>query len=878
MAILRQFNFLGQERIDVPHQRSIESAVAADFDLLMGQMICGKKSFILDGFKVVVTGAVGAKATALQVIVAGAKVAHYNASESGTIYFAPADQAVEVLSAINPKVTGSFTASSVNYLGVDLRRSADDTTTDTAAFLDADNLDQEIFRTVPLGRTLDYLFVVSTIGFDTTPTVAPIAKITTDASNNVTVIEDARSLLFRLGTGGVTPDSLNAYAWPEGRLENTTGDVFYGGDKPIGDLKAWMDAVMTRLWEVGGGERWYSSVSDRNVKMARTGAAFTNGEYFEWDATHLHWKGIRFTFPNSTGYYNDVANQTTDSTGLTDLADGDCIYVDLDFTANRTAGTAIVAAKSTTTLLGSPTTPGARHIIAWRIGSYIFVRDGAWPVGSHFDPATTTSLGVVKLSKTPTDAAAPIVLTNTERDATSGVAGLDASQAVLGTGIYRGTTQSTGRITIGGTSNDRNVLLKGNSSIGADLASVRLDDQSDWSTGVGGYTLNIQSGTTDRVKISNRGNIDLIRHITQTSAAIKEDSLTFTNGFEDVTHHGAGAGTVTPSGVTGGTTRECHVLITLTGGLGAGEFKLSLNSGATYSSATVIPMGGVYTDTTGLILTFSNNTFTATDVFTFRPRFVPQMINMDSIGNIHGVIDHNGFRLGRVSKIDESWLVDWSAVTTIPTPSIWKMSASGSGAINSVNNNNTFRAPHVTLNDANADSGDKITLYTTSAFMSTASGSPCLAVAEWEAKVDTTTQTVQMGFRLAAGAAPATTTNGMWFEKSAGGAWDVKVKDGSTTTVTTSYTSEGESTVARFRIELVGPALADALGLGTNAFARFWINEDLVAELNSGTDHVPLATFGFAFLVSATANATVIDSRFSPIKIVWTRLLTSPAL
>ncbi len=34
--ILRQQNWLGQQRVDAPHLRSLESSAAADFDVLAG--------------------------------------------------------------------------------------------------------------------------------------------------------------------------------------------------------------------------------------------------------------------------------------------------------------------------------------------------------------------------------------------------------------------------------------------------------------------------------------------------------------------------------------------------------------------------------------------------------------------------------------------------------------------------------------------------------------------------------------------------------------------------------------------------------------------------------------------------------------------------
>lgn len=398
MAVLRQFNALGQERLDVPHVRSIESAICADFDVLVGLAMCGARSYIVQGFKIAIPGAIGAAASGLQVVVADSVIFHYNASESGTIFNVPTGRAVERLSPTNAKVSGSFTANTTNYVGVDLRRSADDTTSDTAQFLDADTI-QESPKTVPLGRTLDYVFLISTTDFTTTPSVAALAKVVTDTSNNVTSVEDARESLFRLGRGGSVPNNTYAYPWADGRIENSSGEVFTGGDKAITSLKDWMDATMTRLWEIGGGERWYSSVADRNVRLVRSGSAFTNGEYFEWTGTNLHWKGLKFLFPNSTGWYNVVADQTSNSAGLTDLADGECLYVDVDYSANRTGGTALVAVKGVTQTLGSPTSPGTRFIIAWRTGSTLFARDAYFPVGAQSSVATVTSVGVVLLSR-----------------------------------------------------------------------------------------------------------------------------------------------------------------------------------------------------------------------------------------------------------------------------------------------------------------------------------------------------------------------------------------------------------------------------------------------------------------------------------------------
>jgi hypothetical protein len=463
MSVARQANILGQQRVDVPHIRAIESSVAADFDLLAGQIMAGKNPLVISGFKLISVSA-GTPTSSLQIEVAGSVILHPEASENGTIFQVPADRAPETLNAANARVQGGFTASAVNYIGIDLRRSADSTTADLVQFLDP-NTNLEKPKTVPLGRTLDYFIVISTQDFSSTPGVAPLAKVTTDAFNNVAsvsaAIEDARNFQFRLGTGGTVTNAKNAYTWPGGRGETGLNTDFAVGDKVITSFKEWMDSVMTRLWELGGGEFWYSATADRNVKLVRTGSTFTNGDWFEWDSTNLHWKNLTIVFDNSTGTYNDVKDQLTDSSGLTNLADGECIYVDLDRTQNRTGGSALQPVKAQLTTLSYPTIPGSRMVLAWRKGSgsqCIMTRDAQFPVNASFVVATTVSAGVVQLDATATlSGSNPLVYTSGSRNIANKIAGLDGTRQVIGTGLQRdtvgvmdiGTNTNTTTINIG---------------------------------------------------------------------------------------------------------------------------------------------------------------------------------------------------------------------------------------------------------------------------------------------------------------------------------------------------------------------------------------------------------------------------------------------
>lgn len=391
--VLRQTNFLGQMRIDVPLLRAAESSVAADFDLAVGTIFGGKQALVVRGFALTNITA-GSPANAIQMVAANSILVHAGATESGSMYSVPADRANELLASTNSRVEGTFTSSATNFVGLDLVRSADDTTSDIVQFLGATTL-LETAKTVPLARTLDYRIIITTTDFSSQSNIIPIAKVVTDSSNNITSVEDARHMAFRLADGGDFPNTQGFYSWPGTRFENTSGDVFSGGDKAILSQKDWQDAVMTRLWEIGGGERWYAATADRNVNLIWVPPAFTNGENFEWSGTNLHWKGLRFLFDNSTGYNNTVTDVTVDTPGLTDLADGECIYVDL----NRTSNATVSAAKAVLSQLGPGSIPGARQVIAWRYGANIYTRQWRYPVGTLWTPATTTSQGVVKITR-----------------------------------------------------------------------------------------------------------------------------------------------------------------------------------------------------------------------------------------------------------------------------------------------------------------------------------------------------------------------------------------------------------------------------------------------------------------------------------------------
>lgn len=463
MAIKRVNNILGQQRLDVPDLRAIESAVANDFDTLAGQVMAGEESLIIRGFTIPVTSTFGNPASSLQLNVTDGLVFHYNGTEAGTVLPVTVGRTLENLNVGNSRVSGAFTSSAINYVGIDFTRTADTTTADTTKFYDP-NTQKETTRVVPKARTLDYKIYISVTPFSFTENICPVAQVQTDSNGNVVSITDARQMMFRLGSGGDAPSAISSYTWRDtNRRENPityapatyNDDPFSGGDKQILSLKEWMDAVSTVLWEAKSGEFWYSPTSRDIMKViyAPGPGALLGGDNFSWVLPNLSWVNLFVTFENASGgYYNTVTD------GTLPLSDGQCLYVDV----NRTdTVTPIVAAVAFLNDLPSPAIPGSRIVLAYRIGTSIYVRDRSYEIGRAFSVATQVTtpgatpggtLGVVKLSHAAVTPADPIVMSDGAANAAFGFISLNTNRqanytAISGVGLRVNTpTASTNAI------------------------------------------------------------------------------------------------------------------------------------------------------------------------------------------------------------------------------------------------------------------------------------------------------------------------------------------------------------------------------------------------------------------------------------------------
>ncbi len=266
MAILTTLNLISEQRVDISDMRRLESAVRNDFDTTVTSIFTGtSQGYIIRGFSLVVGGAIGAPANGLQMAVDPGAVLNINASVSGTIFQTPIGTANQVLNAAtNTNVTGSFTASSTNYVGIDYNRFADPATNVTK-YIWNPSANDETTVIAPAAQTLTFQIYITTSPW--AANVLPVAIVDVDSNGNVVSITDSRWLLFSLGTGGLDPNPNYVYPWAEGRTQapvtTTSNSVnpFVDGDKQLSDFKDWADAIMSTFLEIKGTNYWFSGAS-----------------------------------------------------------------------------------------------------------------------------------------------------------------------------------------------------------------------------------------------------------------------------------------------------------------------------------------------------------------------------------------------------------------------------------------------------------------------------------------------------------------------------------------------------------------------------------------------------------------------------------------
>ena len=265
MAVLGRVLLNSAERIDLPDLLSIDSYGAGDWKYFMQSLVGASKPYVLFGFDVINPGsAIGLPSCSIRV---ADSIVYYPGAAAGPFFYGLPegnDASVPLVPQLRTNAT--------NYVYLTL--STFNTASDTRALWDPDRnggVGGEFTQDINTESVIQAQLGISTGSFPVN--TVPLAIITVGASA-ISSITDARDMLFRLGTGGVAPNAQAEYAFPalpdstHARLE-TSGIInslanpnpFQGGDKNITTLKQWMDAIMTKLKELGGTTYWYEDTT-----------------------------------------------------------------------------------------------------------------------------------------------------------------------------------------------------------------------------------------------------------------------------------------------------------------------------------------------------------------------------------------------------------------------------------------------------------------------------------------------------------------------------------------------------------------------------------------------------------------------------------------
>ncbi len=228
-------------------------------------MVGSDRPYVLRGFDIIQPqDSIGTESVSITV---ANSVAYYPSATAGSFFYGLEDGNTNALPLI-PELRKN--ATNFVYLTFDTF----DTAQDSRAFWDPDQnggaggeFSQDI-------NTESVLSVAVGVSVSTFPeNTIPIAKIVVGPSV-IASIQDCRDMMFRLGTGGITPDPFSTFTFRSEPSSAYTRDEplttmtsaldpnpFEGGDKNIFTMKEWMDVVMSIIKEVTGGTYWYSAAS-----------------------------------------------------------------------------------------------------------------------------------------------------------------------------------------------------------------------------------------------------------------------------------------------------------------------------------------------------------------------------------------------------------------------------------------------------------------------------------------------------------------------------------------------------------------------------------------------------------------------------------------
>lgn len=268
MAVEGRLLVNSQERLDLPDLLSIESYVSGDFRSLIKSFV-GSRSLVLKGYDIIdAPASIGTRNVSIRI---ADSVLYNPLSSAGSFHYGLPEGNVLAI-----PLTPTLHLNATNYVYVTV--SSTGTAKDSRAFFDIDANGGEGAEYSQEVNTESMLVITAGVSTSMFPVGSiAVAKVVMNGSS-IASITDCRNMMFRLGSGGASPDPFSTYDFrplpsiayerdePFPTISGSSGvNPFFGGDKNIYSMKEWMDAVMTKLLELGGTTYWYESTPDLSI-------------------------------------------------------------------------------------------------------------------------------------------------------------------------------------------------------------------------------------------------------------------------------------------------------------------------------------------------------------------------------------------------------------------------------------------------------------------------------------------------------------------------------------------------------------------------------------------------------------------------------------
>lgn len=273
MSVLGRVLIGSQQRLDLADVLAQDSYTASDFKHLIKSFI-GDAPLVLKGFDLIdAPSSIGTTSVSIRV----ADSVLYSPTSSAGSFFYGLPEGQDLSAPLVPELRlGTNLVPTINYVYVTL--STVGRGQDTRAFWDVNLNGGEGGEFNQDVNTESVLIAQVGVSVSTFPEGSiPIAKVKMNASV-ITEITDCRNMMFRLGTGGASPNPNNTYSFrslpstgfdrDEPSITISSGsspNPFFGGDKNFYNLKEWMDVVMTKLLELSGTTFWYESTPTMSI-------------------------------------------------------------------------------------------------------------------------------------------------------------------------------------------------------------------------------------------------------------------------------------------------------------------------------------------------------------------------------------------------------------------------------------------------------------------------------------------------------------------------------------------------------------------------------------------------------------------------------------